>query len=41
MPWSVALFEEVPWPKAGMLAMPQGPGLGLRLDHAAVQRYRA
>jgi L-alanine-DL-glutamate epimerase-like enolase superfamily enzyme len=30
MPWSVRLFEEVPWPAQGRLAMPTTPGLGLR-----------
>jgi L-alanine-DL-glutamate epimerase-like enolase superfamily enzyme len=40
MPWSVAMFEEVPWPRAGMLELPQGPGLGLRLDRRAIERYR-
>ena len=24
MPWSVAMFEEVPWPKNGILSMPAG-----------------
>jgi L-alanine-DL-glutamate epimerase-like enolase superfamily enzyme len=41
MPWSVALFEEVPWPRQGMLAMPLEPGLGLRLDQQALRRMRA
>jgi L-alanine-DL-glutamate epimerase-like enolase superfamily enzyme len=41
MPWSVAMFEEVPWPHAGKLALPQDPGLGLRVDRRAVERYRA
>lgn len=41
MPWSVRLFEEVPTPQRGVLAMPTGPGLGLRLDRAVIERYRA
>ena len=40
MPWSVALFEEVPWPEDGMLRMPEAPGLGLSVDRQAVARYR-
>ena len=40
MPWSVAMFEEVPWPRAGMLELPQGPGLGLRVDRRAIEQYR-
>jgi L-alanine-DL-glutamate epimerase-like enolase superfamily enzyme len=39
MPWSVRLFEEVPWPQGGRLAMPSGPGLGLRLDRAALDAF--
>lgn len=41
MPWSVAMFEEVPWPENGMLRMPTGPGLGLHIDRKAIDRYRA
>jgi L-alanine-DL-glutamate epimerase-like enolase superfamily enzyme len=41
MPWSVRLFEEVPRPDRGMLAMPCEPGLGLRVDRKAIGRYRA
>ncbi len=41
MPWSYRLFREVPWPKAGRLEMPSGPGLGLDLDRAAIARLRA
>lgn len=41
MPWSIRLFEDVPRPDGGMLAMPEGPGLGLRIDREAVRRFRA
>ncbi len=40
MPWSIALFREVPWPDRGYLRPPKGPGLGLVIDDAAVNRYR-
>jgi L-alanine-DL-glutamate epimerase-like enolase superfamily enzyme len=40
MPWSVRLFEEVPWPDNGYLAMPTGPGLGLCFDPRALDRFR-
>ena len=41
MPWSLRLFEEVPRPHHGMLAMPTEAGLGLRFDQAALARFRA
>jgi L-talarate/galactarate dehydratase len=41
MPWTVSLFEEVPRPEAGALALPQKPGLGLAFDREALQRHRA
>src|SRR5690606_35774550 len=41
MPWSVRLFEDVPRPERGMLAMPSEPGLGLRVDRKAIDRFRA
>jgi L-alanine-DL-glutamate epimerase-like enolase superfamily enzyme len=41
MPWSVRLFEEVPWPEGGMLTPPGGPGLGLSLDREAIRRFSA
>jgi L-alanine-DL-glutamate epimerase-like enolase superfamily enzyme len=41
MPWSVALFDNPPWPEKGMLTPPNGPGLGLSLNRKAVERYRA
>jgi L-alanine-DL-glutamate epimerase-like enolase superfamily enzyme len=40
MPWSYAMFREVPWPRSGMLELGQRPGLGLEVDDAAVARYR-
>ncbi len=39
MPWLMRLFEEVPRPRKGMLAMPDAPGLGLKLDQAALKHY--
>ena len=41
MPWSCRLFEEVPVPKAGMLTVPDKPGLGLAFDRAVLKRYAA
>jgi len=41
MPWLMRLFEEVPRPQNGELAMPTAPGLGLKFDQATVDRYRA
>ena len=41
MPWLMRLFEEVPLPDKGELAMPAKPGLGLAFDRAALQRFRA
>lgn len=41
MPWLTRMFEEVPWPKNGELAMPSGPGLGLRFDRDALKRFAA
>jgi L-talarate/galactarate dehydratase len=40
MPWSVAMFDEVSWPRQGMLEMPSAPGLGLTPDRRAIDRYR-
>ena len=40
MPWSIAMFKEVPWPKDGYLHLGEAPGLGLEIDMAAVNRYR-
>jgi L-alanine-DL-glutamate epimerase-like enolase superfamily enzyme len=39
MPWLMRLFEEVPRPRKGMLAMPDAPGLGLKPDQAALKHY--
>jgi L-alanine-DL-glutamate epimerase-like enolase superfamily enzyme len=41
MPWLMRLFEEVPRPDKGELAMPEKPGLGLAFDRDAVKRFRA
>jgi L-alanine-DL-glutamate epimerase-like enolase superfamily enzyme len=40
MPWLTRLFEEVPQPRNGELAMPTAPGLGLKFDQAAINRFR-
>lgn len=39
--WSVAaqLYTNAPEPKDGVLELPQAPGLGLELDHAAIDRF--
>ena len=39
MPWLMRLFEEVPRPVKGELTMPTAPGLGLKFDQAALQRF--
>lgn len=39
MPWSCRLFNEVPKPERGMLAVPDAPGLGLTLDRAMLKRH--
>jgi L-alanine-DL-glutamate epimerase-like enolase superfamily enzyme len=39
MPRLFHLWEEVPVPVNGKLAMPSAPGLGLKLDGAAVRRF--
>jgi L-alanine-DL-glutamate epimerase-like enolase superfamily enzyme len=39
MPWLMRLFEEVPRPQKGELAMPTAPGLGLKFDQAALKRF--
>jgi len=41
MPWTFKIFEAVPVPDKGELAVPQGPGLGLKFDEAALKRYAA
>jgi L-alanine-DL-glutamate epimerase-like enolase superfamily enzyme len=40
MPWLMPLFEEVPLQHNGELAMPTGPGLGLKFNRATIDRYR-
>lgn len=39
MPWSARLFEEVPQPVKGGLAVPDKPGLGLKFNRDMVKRY--
>ncbi|MCC7485141.1 MAG: mandelate racemase/muconate lactonizing enzyme family protein [Burkholderiales bacterium] len=39
MPWTFALFEEVPVPVKGELTVPRKPGLGLAFDEKAIRRY--
>src|ERR1700751_1816080 len=41
MPWLRPLFKEVPEQQNGELAMPTAPGLGLKFDRAAIERYKA
>jgi len=41
MPWTFAMFEEVPLPEKGELTVPRRPGLGLKFDEAALKRYGA
>jgi len=41
MPWTFRIFEEVPVPERGELAVPRKPGLGLKFDEAALKRYAA
>ena len=41
MPWTFAMFEEVPQPQKGELVVPKKPGLGLKFDEAALKRYGA
>jgi L-talarate/galactarate dehydratase len=40
MPWSGALFREVPKMRNGALDVPQTPGLGLEFDPQALARYK-
>jgi len=40
MPWSGALFREVPRMHEGMLSVAQKPGLGLEFDTAALERWK-
>jgi L-alanine-DL-glutamate epimerase-like enolase superfamily enzyme len=39
MPRLFPLWEEVPAPQQGLLAMPQAPGLGLAFDRDAIERF--
>ena len=39
MPWTFALFEDVPRPVKGELEVPRLPGLGLQFDEKALKRY--
>ena len=39
MPWTFALFEEVPQPVKGELHVPKKPGHGLKFDEQALKRY--
>lgn len=39
MPWFSILFEQSPWPKEGMLDMPQAPGLGLSWDQKSIVHH--
>ena len=41
MPWTFGIFEDVPVPNRGELAVPRKPGLGLKFDEAALKRYAA
>ena len=40
VPRSEAILQGMPTLEEGCLVAPKGPGLGLELDEAAVQRYR-
>ena len=39
MPWSFALFKEVPQVENGLLVLPDRPGLGLEFDDEALTRF--
>jgi L-alanine-DL-glutamate epimerase-like enolase superfamily enzyme len=41
MPRLFPLWQAVPQPVEGMLAMPTAPGLGLEFDQGAIDKYRA
>ena len=41
MPWTFRIFQEVPVPDKGELAVSRKPGLGLKFDEAALKRYAA
>ena len=40
MPWFAPLFRESMVLDDGMIAMPQGPGLGFNVDADAAERFR-
>jgi len=40
MPWSYAMFKDVPWPEFGYLKLGRAHGLGLQPDNAAIVRYQ-
>lgn len=39
MPWFNALYEDVAWPRNGLLEMPDKPGLGLAFDRNLLARH--
>jgi L-alanine-DL-glutamate epimerase-like enolase superfamily enzyme len=41
MPWSRSLFEETPVPQEGVIAVPDGPGLGLEFNREMLKRFGA
>ena len=41
MPWSSKLYEEVPMPDKGELAVPDKPGLGIKFNREVLKRYGA
>ena len=41
MPWSSKLYEEVPRPDKGELAVPDKPGLGIKFNREVLKRYGA
>ncbi len=41
MPWSSKLYEEVPMPDKGELAVPDKPGLGIKFIREVLKRYGA
>jgi L-alanine-DL-glutamate epimerase-like enolase superfamily enzyme len=40
MPWMLCLYEETPLIENGQLLLPDRPGLGLRFDEKAVEKFR-
>ncbi len=41
MPWTMRLFDDPPRPERGLIAVPPGPGLGLRFAPEIVKRFAA